>query len=898
MHTKTGFLAVVLGLHLLASPAAAPGQDLPGPAAAAPENGERGGPATDRRLQAVRTSSPPDVDGDLRDEAWGAAEVATDFIQFDPEHGAEPSQRTEVRILYTSDAVYVGARMFDTAPEAIIARLSRRDEPVTADRFAVAFDSYGDNRTGFVFMVTAAGVQSDALLFDDTREDGNWDAVWASATAIDSAGWTAELRIPLSQLRFSRLADAARGDTWGVNFQREIARLDERDQWAPFPADMSRMVSAFGSLTDLRDLSQPKNLEIRPYTVLQVDRAPVDAENPFRGSAELGGSLGGSLSYGITPNLTLNATVNPDFGQVEADPSVVNLSAFETFFPEKRPFFTEGTDIFQLSSLGGQERLFYSRRIGRRPHGRAPREAAYSEGPTSTTILGAAKLTGRTSDGWTLGVLNALTAEETTRYLVPGSEGEVGSATTEPLTNYGVARLKKDFRGGESSVGGILTSTIRDVEAGGPMGHLPGGAWTGGLDVRHRFPGGEWEVRSHLLGSHVTGSEEAIVRLQRNPTHNYQRPDADHLTFDPDRTSLTGGEAAVELRNVRGNWQGRLFGQLRTPGFDVNDLGFQSDADEMAVIGSLNYRSLGPTGGFRDWNANITGVQAWTFGGQRTANVVALNTNAQFNNYWQAFAASQFLGTRFETAELRGGPALRQPLQVGGIVGVMTDPRQTVQFGLHVNREEVLDTDGGRVAIQPRIRYQPSNAVQLTLQPGMTWNRDESQYVATARDSDGATHYVMGDLRQRTASLTARLHYIFGPDLSLQLYAQPFISAGEYIGFSEVQDPHAGDVGERFRAYADGEITAGDGRYSVDRDGDGAAEYTFRNPDFNIRQLRSNVVLRWEYMPGSRLFLVWSQDRSGFAPDGRFRLGNDLDGLFGAPSRDVFLVKVEHWLGL
>jgi len=856
--SRLAALLAVLALALL--PGAAASQQVAAADSPSFDSGAEGraADAPGRRMEAVRAPLPrPEVDGSLDDEAWADAPVATNFVQFEPDPGTEPSQRTEVRLLYTSDAVYVGARMYDTHPDSILARLSRRDERAVADRFMVGFDSYYDRRTAFVFGVTAAGVQSDELLYDDTQSDRNWDAVWESSVTIDSAGWVAELRIPLSQLRFSVPEDSARGDTWGVNFQREIARLDETDQWSPFPADRSRMVSAFGTLTGLKRLSPPNNLEIRPYTVLKANRSPVDEANPFRGPTEMAGSFGGSLSYGITPNVTLNATVNPDFGQVEADPSVVNLSAFETFFPEKRPFFQEGIDIFQVPlgvGDGRREQLFYSRRIGRTPRGSAPSDATYSKNPDATTILGAAKLSGKTSNGWSVGVLNALTAEEEARFMDPGQG--ISSVTTEPMTDYGVARVKKDFRDGESSVGAIVTSTIRDVDPDGPVSHLPGGAYSGGLDAMHRFAGGDWRLTAKALASHVTGNAGAIDVLQRGPNHYFQRPDADHVDYDPSRTSLSGASASVEMMKVSGHWRAAAITQTRTPGFDVNQLGYQRGSDQTVAAGFVGYRSLGPRGPFRSWN---------------------VNGFFQLRNYWRGYGGVNYNTASLSTTELRGGPAIREQ---------------------NTNWAVELGTEGRRLSLGPSVTVQPTNAAQLSLRPRMTWNRDVSQYVTTADGTDGGTHYLFGRLEQRTASLTTRLDYTFSPGLSLQLYAQPFISAGDYSDFGEVRDPKASTFDARYREYTDAEIAAEDGAYSVDRDGDDEAELGFGDPDFNIRQLRSNVVLRWEYMPGSRLFLVWSQDRSGFAPDGTFDLGRDLDGLFGAEGRNVFLVKVEHWLGM
>ncbi|MCY4496638.1 MAG: DUF5916 domain-containing protein, partial [Rhodospirillaceae bacterium] len=454
-------------------------------------------------LQAVRATEPPQIDGRLDEPAWNGASVATDFIQFQPDPGAAASERTEVRVLYMDDAIYIGARMHDRDPDGIIRRLARRDEQVTTDAFSVAFDSYFDHRTAFRFSVSVAGVQSDALMFSDTQEDGDWDAVWESATRTDETGWTAELRIPLSQLRFAGSSDDA-GSTWGINFLREIARLEELSTWSPLPEDRSRIVSAFGTLRDLQGLQPRRNLEVRPYVLSSATRTPGSADNPFHAATALRQTVGGDLKYGITENLTLNVTVNPDFGQVEADPSVVNLTAFETFFPEKRPFFQEGSDIFGFSFGAGDdnnESLFYSRRIGRTPQGSVTSPAAYRDVPEATSILGAAKLSGKTADGWSIGFLDALTSNESARFVSPG--GTSGAQLVEPMTNYAVARVIKDFRDGESAVGVIGTATNRRLGDGGPLAFLADDAYTGGIDFRHRFGNGNYQIDGHVIGSTV-----------------------------------------------------------------------------------------------------------------------------------------------------------------------------------------------------------------------------------------------------------------------------------------------------------------------------------------------------------------------------------------------------------
>jgi hypothetical protein len=853
----------------------------------------------DRSMEAVRANDDrPHIDGRLKEAVWQRSAVAEGFVQFRPDPGAAPSEATEVRVLYTDEAVYVGARMFDSQPTSIIRRLARRDQSTVTDEFLVGFDSYFDRRTAFVFAVSVAGVQRDYLVFDDTDEDDSWDAVWESATHTDEDGWTAELRIPLSQLRFNRPTEEGAGSQWGVNFQRELARLDETSQWSPHPADGSRAVSAFGTLTGLEGIEPSRHLELRPYALLQGTRAPGDGDNPFFSKTDLGASFGGDLRYGITNNLTLNATINPDFGQVEADAAVVNLTAFETFFPEKRPFFQEGVDIFNFGiglGDGDQEQLFYTRRIGRRPRGDGPSEAEFEDTPEATTILGAAKLSGKTSGGWSVGFLNALTGEETTRYRTP--EGEFGDVPAEPLTNYAVGRAIKDFNDGESAIGVVATATNRGIDADGPLYFLPDAAYAGGVDFRHRFGEGNYEVSGYLLGSHVRGNPGAMEDLQTSSTHYYQRPDATHVEFDPERRSLSGSAANLEISKIGGGrWRWGFIGTARSPGFEVNDLGFQRRADEAIALGYVGYDQFEPGGPFRRWRLNANSWSGWSFGGERISTGGNVNGSFQLKNYWRGYAGINVETPALSPTALRGGPALRTPAEYSGWLGFGSDSRRTVRFGLNFNFGGDMETPSGRLSLSPSVTVQASSRMQISLRPGFSLRNSTWQYVTTT-DSEVQAHYVFGQIEQKTASLTARLNYTFTPDLSLQVYAQPFVSAGSYDGFKEVDDPRAVAFEGRFRTFGEDEIFELDDGFGVDTTGDGEANFTFDDPDFNVKQFRSNVVLRWEYRPGSTFFVVWSQNRGSSTGDGSFELGRDFSGVFDTNPTNVLLVKFEHWLG-
>jgi hypothetical protein len=842
----------------------------------------------------------PVVDGRLDEAVWSAAPVAGDFVQQRPTFGQPASQRTEARIVYDAEAVYVAMRAFDSAPDSIASQLGRRDVTgLISDWVQVIFDSHHDKRTGFRFAVSPRGVKRDAYHFDDGNEDITWDAVWTVETTIDSLGWTAEFRIPFSQLRFRT---GAGEQTWGLNFIRDIARKEERSYWSPMRPDQSGFSSRFGMLTGLRGLGSPRRLELLPYSVARVTRdGRVSDDDPFRSATDPALSFGADLKYGLTSNLTLTATFNPDFGQVEADPGQVNLSAFETFFQERRPFFVEGADVFNLGSL------FYSRRIGRRPQGSVGNGRLFVDHPDATTILAAAKLTGRTSGGWTIGVLDAVTAEEKTRYVVDEENG-VEEAVTEPMTNYGVARVRRDLRGGQTNIGAIVTTVHRRLEGTEGLRFLPGSAYAGGLDWRHRFFGGDWQFNGFVLQSSVQGDTMAIQRLQLSSARLFQRPDAEHVEFDPLRTSLTGTAGLVALNKIAGTWRVGSGLVYRSPGFEANDIGFMQNADFYAWDGYVGYHRFRPQGAFRDYNVYWTNNAGWTTDGERTSFSTGLSGNFNLKNLWGGYWGVSQNVAGLSVAGLRGGPALVSQPSTEAWGGFNSDRRRKVSFGANLNVSRENGTDGNSVGVAPYVNVRPSSRFDLSLSPSITWNTEAWQYVGSRRDAGAgdARRWVFARMDQRTASLTARLNYIFSPTFSFQFYAQPFISAGDYGEFMEVSDARAERFGDRFHTFSDTEI-----RQCEDEDGNvsfgvrpraagcGAAAafgYSFGNPDFNVRQLNTNAVLRWEYRPGSTLFVVWSQGRSESTTDGHFQLGSNTSDLFRAPGTNVLLVKMSYWL--
>jgi hypothetical protein len=863
-------------------------------------------------LQAARAASAVRVDGRLDDAAWAAAETAGGFVQLAPVPGAPASQRTEVRVLYDDVALYVGARMHDDRPDSIAAPLARRDAftGVYSDWFDVLVDSYHDRRTGFRFAVNPRGVRRDVYHSDDANEDATWDAVWEVATAVDSAGWTAEFRIPLSQLRFPRV-DATAERTWGINFSRTVARRGETSHWSQVPPNYTGLVSRAGLLRGLVGIGTPRRLEVLPYTSARLTREPGDAGDPFYSSNEVRGSVGADVKAGLPGGLTLTATLNPDFGQVEVDPAVVNLTAFETLLPENRPFFVEDVDIFRFGSLlsfisAGYAPYFYTRRIGRQPQLAGPAGVAYRylDVPTQSTILGAAKVSGRTPGGWSVGILDAVTGREEGRYAVANEAGELETITSpvEPLSNYFVGRARRDFRSGNTVVGGIATATHRDLsdEVFEPL--LRSRAYVGGIDAEHSWSGRKYALSGYLAGSRINGSAGAIGLAQRSSARYFLRPDADYLEYDPERTSMEGYSAAFALRKT-GDWRGSLFYQEVSPGFETNDAGYQTRADQRTLNALYGYRRSRPGATFRDWFVRVFTGQSWNFGGDHIGSSYSVRGNATLNNLWNGAATVSVSPPTLNDRLTRGGPLSYNPWYGSVDVLVGSDPRKPLVGSLQAATYQ-FETGGyyrgGTLSLSGR----PTETVRFSVEPTLEFSRNLGQWI-TARPDAAATETfgrrdVFASVDQTTFALGTRLDWTFTPRLSLQLFAQPFISAAEYSDYKELAAPRTFD----FDVYGRDRGTIArnaDGTYTVDPDGDGASPafsfgQAFGQSDFNVRSLRGNAVLRWEYRPGSTLFFVWQQERQGLERFGGFDGLRDFRGIFDAPVRNVLLIKATYWM--
>lgn len=826
--------------------------------------GDAARPAAAAVARAVKVDATVVLDGKADDAVWRDAPAVWEFRVFDPVEDGEPAQRTEARFAYDERNLYVLVRAFDPHPDSIMALLSRRDERTQSDYIRVIVDSYHDRRTGYQFMVNPAGVKRDIYLYNDNNEDVSWDAVWDVKTTIDSLGWMAEFRIPLSQLRYPQRPT----HTFGIAVHREVARTNERSSWPLWRRSQFGIASQLGEMQGLTGLGSPRRLEVLPYSVQTNESVARDAT--FGRTQR--GTLGADVKYGLSSNLTLDATINPDFGQVEADPAVLNLTAFEQFFSERRPFFLEGTGIFRFDqdcNDGQCTGLFYSRRIGRAPQlGHLSAEAASV--PTASTILGAGKITGRLSNGMSLGILYAMTDRET-----------VGDTlTVEPRTNYIVARMNQDLRQGRSGVGAILTAVHRHLDADSEE-WLRREAYTGGIDFRHRFGAqAAYQLSGNVVGSMVRGSADAIARTQTSAVHFYQRPD-DDIAYDPTRTSLSGYAVNLGLNKDGGGitrfWTG---GWYKSPGLEINDVGFMTGVNNMGWSNWFAFVFQEPRLFYRRLQINFNQWNGFFVDGTNTGVGGNVNFNVTFRNMWFMYGGIGGERESYCGSCLRGGPSLREDRNLNSWFGFSGDSRRRMVPGVDMSYNR---RDGGRsysYFVGPFVNLRVASRLSGSL--GVSYNRnvDDRQWLGNFGDIGAdSTHYTVGHLEQKTLSLTTRVNFTATPNLSVQFYGQPFVSAGSYSDWREVADPRSRSFHTRYRPFA--------------LDGD-PSPY-----DFNVKQFRSNLVVRWEYRPGSTLYAVWQQGREQSDRDaGRFRASRDYRNLFGAYPRNTFLIKASYWFGL
>jgi hypothetical protein len=819
---------------------------------------------TDTGTTATKAEAAPIIDGKDNDAVWRQAPPITDFVEWQPNEGKAPRFRTEAKVAYDAANLYVFVRAFDPHPDSIIKLLERRDSFTPSDMIWIFVDSYHDRRTGYEFGVNAAGVKIDQAVYDGGHEDGAWDAVWDVATQIDSLGWTAEFRIPLSQMRYTR----DRSHIFGFTVDRDIYRYNERVSWPKFSQAKPDMLSQLGTLGGLDDLEAPRRLEAMPYIVTK--NASQIQNNQFKSPSSA--SIGGDVKYRVASNLTLDATINPDFGQVESDPSVLNLSAYESFFDERRPFFVAGRGLFRFDVNCNQvncssEGLYYSRRIGRTP------ELAGVYGDTvplaPTTILGAGKLLGRFPGGMTVGVLDAMTERASSP----------GDTTFEPRTNFTVVRANQDLQNGNSGVGAMFTSVNRNLDRWSRP-YLASDAYAGAVDFRHRFLKNTYEVSGSVDESLVQGSEAVITNLQRSSAHYFQRPDA-NLPYDTTRTSLGGDAEELKFDKVGG--QHLLFEsayQRRSPGFEVNDMGFLRRADQQSWSTWVGYFDRREHLFYKRFQWNNNWWQYWSTDG--LAQEAAYNTNTHTtlkDNVGVHFGGTVGqLGTTYDDRAARGGPAVRNDPYLAPWVSLNGDDRNSlVPFfnwsWFRGSGGRSWSTGGG-----PELDYKMLGRFSSAFSVNWSHNVDANQFYGQFNDALG-THYTFAHLDQTTTSATIRMNYTFTPTMSIQAYTQPFVSKGTYMNVRQLSStPRADNYDDRYTVFADTSVT--------------------NNPGgFNFKAFQSNLVYRWEYNPGSTLFVVWNEGRQGSTGfEGTDDFTGDLRNLMKLHPANTFLVKVSYWL--
>lgn len=821
----------------------------------------------------------PKIDGSLDDEIWDLGEWQGDFTQQQPRGGAKGTEQTWIKVLFDKSSLFVAIICRDSEPDKIRDIFDRRDA-LNGDMTGIAIDSYYDKRTAFEFNLSAAGQKMDLKHLGDYQWDFNWDAVWDGATSQNDTGWVAEMKIPFSQIRYANREE----HTWGMHVWRWISRKAEEDQWQYIPLEAPAMVYLFGELKGVNNIRTSRQVEFLPYGLTSIAKdAGQEGFDPLRFNGGIDAKVGISSDY------TLDLSVNPDYGQVEADPSVMNLTSFETFYEEKRPFFLEGNEIFDFELDG--DIPYYSRRIGSAPN--FPEQFGpyqISEIPQFTTILGAAKLTGKSSKGLSVGLVNGLTAQE---YAVASNE-EPGEKDIQvaPLSNYFSSRVKKEYKEGTTIIGGMFSLVNRISPDSAVASLLPGSAITGGLDFLQYWDQKNYFFEAKAIASQLRGTSDAILQQQLGHTHRFQRPDAGYLEVDSLREQLAGHGGVVRVGKKGGNINFNFTGQYRSPGLNLNDMGYIRQADFLGEGADISFRMNEPGSWIRNYTLTLFQESRWSFGGENTHNELGTAFEMRNNKLWSFNAIYSFDFTHLDTRELRGGPALRIDRQQ--TLGVMASSNSAKDFsgsaGAHYSA--LGDPGSHQEVAYVSLTWLPIRKIKLSGITSLEMRRYHQQYVNTVPTAD-ETQYLVGDIDYRSASFTFRGELFLTTELSLQYYGSPFYSVGDYGNFRRVNEADSRDIDKRLQSIATEYDPVGN-IYLFDYND---SSYEFGNPDFSFMQFRSNLVFRWEYKLGSTLYVVWSHDRSGW--ESMFNPVTDIMGdLFGIRGNNIFMLKLNFWFSV
>ncbi len=841
------------------------------------------------------SGDPPQIDGRLDDPAWAqVAWAGGDFRQIQPNKGKPASVQTRFKILYDDKNLYIAFRNYDPEPDKIVRRMSRRDG-FDGDWVEVNIDSYNDKRTAFSFTSSVSGVKGDEYISNNGDNwDANWDPIWYLKTSIDAEGWIAEVRIPLSQLRFADQTEL----TWGIQVQRNFFRNQERSVWQYIPPEAPGWVHLFGELKGIEGVRPQKQLEIQPYVVASQERFQKEEQDPFRTGKRSGVAFGLDAKVGLTSDITLDLTVNPDFGQVEADPSQVNLTAFELFFEERRPFFIEGNNTLNFPlSVASSSSLFYSRRIGRQPQGWPDADThgedgvvEYAASDARTTILGAAKLSGKNKNGFSWALLESVTGKE---FASIDSLGHRRRQIIEPLTNYFVSRAQQDINKGNTIVGAMFTAVNRKIDDD-RLQWLHDEAYSAGMDLTHHWKERAWYLSARAAMSHVKGSEEAITNTQLSSERYFQRPDNHHTEFDPNRTSLTGTGGQLLVGKKSGTLVSDLGILWSSPSLELNDIGFMPQTDMISQWFWMQYRILEVKGIMRWQRYNINQWSDFDFGGKTLSRGYNINAHLEMKNFWQTGGGVTLATRQMSNADLRGGPAFRYPGHLFYWVYLSTDRRKKLFGYFNIEQGFGFEDHFQNTALYLDLVYRPADALNLAVSPSLTFNRNDLQYVATAATTSEDNRYVIGRIDQTIARVVFRATYMVTPNLSIEYYGQPFGTFGNYDEYKAVTSASDPEYYRRYSPISPMPMAGIEGFYGVDENSDGLTDYGFNRPDFNFSQFRSNMVIRWEYIPGSTLFLVWTKERNGGFHDDGGALYKRYEFDFPQKGHNIFLVKFTY----
>jgi hypothetical protein len=834
------------------------------------------------------TTDKPVIDGKLDDECWKKGTWAGDYTQFIPDEGAKPTYPTELNIQYDDKNLYVAFRAYDDEPDKIQRLAGVRDD-IVGDMVGLTLDSYRDYRTGFEFTITAWGQKVDLVLFNPSNWDFNWNAVWKGKTGMEDSAWVAELEVPLSQLRYSN-QDV---QVWGMHTWRWINRLQEESNWEIQSKTGPGMLYNFGELRGINGLKKSRRLEIMPFVFGDLKTMKKEPGSPFTENGRIwGGNIGLDAKIGISSNFTVDLTVNPDFGQVESDPSVMNLTAFETFYEEKRPFFLEGLTIFDYEF--DDQSLFYSRRIGHSPSLSVyPDNNMFVKAPDKTTILSAIKLSGTTSKGLSIGLIQSLTANEYAK--LSDSEGNRSRKQVEPLTSYTIARVQKGYHAGTTVIGGMFTSTNRFFDDNN-LDFLGTDAYTGGLDILHRWKDKEFYIDARLIGSYINGSKEAITALQESSARYYQRPGADYLNYDTTATNLSGYGGKFRIgKGSKGFWRYSTGATWLSPGLELNDLGYMQTADKINQENVISYFVNQPVSIFRTYNITLEQFNSWNFNGTYLGSGGHFSFTSEFKNQWSFSGNLIYHSKAIDTKILRGGYDMMMPSGISAFGYVGTDGSKKFIARINYSYENMGHNSSSSYQIEPGLTIRPINTLKIGLSANYQDNNDKLQFVNTKDYLDEKRH-ILGTIDQKTFGLTFRIDLNLSPEFSIQYYGSPFISRGSYSEFKHVTDPKNKDYEKRFELYQNPVLS--DGIYHLDENNDALPDYSILNPDFNFHQFRSNLVAKWEYRLGSYIYFVWSSERTERNGSSEASIKESYRQLWDVFPGNVFLIKLNYWFSL